>query len=109
MTVGWLLYLITLLPVIGILQVGGQARADRYTYVPLIGLFIMIIWLADEAARKNPSFRVILGVGGAVVLVFAGFQTSKTVSYWKDDVALFGRAVAVTTDNGRMKVDLANA
>lgn len=103
---GWVWYLVTLVPVIGLVQVGWQSMADRYTYIPLIGAFVMIAWgLPDLANRLLPSSvrRPTVGtafalVGGAVILVLSWF-TWKQVSYWKDTPTLWRRALAVTQRN----------
>ena len=97
--VGWLWFLGTLVPVIGLLQVGRQAMADRYTYIPLIGLFIMAAWgMADLLARwRCPKFLLPL-VGGIMILVFgtvAWFQ----VGYWRNAVSLFQHTLSVTQNN----------
>ena len=104
--VGWLWYLVTLIPVIGLIQVGAQAMADRYTYVPLIGLFITIAWEAAErmGERENGRVGARTAVVAVCVLVLAllAVQTRKQVGYWKDDLALFGHAVECTRDNYTM-------
>ena len=71
LTVGWLWYLGALMPVIGIIQVGTQARADRYTYLPMIGVYIMVAWLLKEVAHRWPVTRPALAAVGAVVLAAA--------------------------------------
>jgi tetratricopeptide (TPR) repeat protein len=99
LAVGWLWYLGTLIPVIGLVQVGAQAMADRYTYVPLIGIFIALAWAIPELLEGWHFRRLALGVlGGAVVwtLSLAGWSQ---VGYWRDGVTLFSRAVAVTDRN----------
>ena len=68
LAVGWFWFLGTLMPVIGILQVGTQARADRYTYLPMIGVYLMIVWLLKEVADRWPQTRIALAA--ASVLVF---------------------------------------
>jgi protein O-mannosyl-transferase len=97
LTVGWLWYVGGLVPVIGIVQVGRQALADRYSYVPLVGLFIAIVWMAaDLLERPRPAWRwTAVGAIVAVCLV----TTTMQVSYWRDSVTLFGHALAVTRDN----------
>ena len=94
--VGWLWYLGTLLPVIGLVQVGGQAMADRYTYVPFIGLFIVVVWgMADLAARwRAPKF--LLPVGAGVVLSALMVCTWVQVSYWRDSITLYEHTLEVT-------------
>ena len=98
--VGWLWYLGTLVPVIGLVQVGLQARADRYTYVPLIGIFIMVAWgardLALSVARRNGG-----AVAGLAVLTVAACAvvSRAQVGTWRDSTALFTHAIAVTDGN----------
>jgi Flp pilus assembly protein TadD len=96
---GWLWYLGTLLPVIGLVQVGAQAMADRYTYVPLLGILVAAVWWASDVARERgiPS-RVagaVAAVWVAVLAVAAGLQ----VATWRDSVTLHSHAVAVTDRN----------
>ncbi len=69
LAVGWLWYLGALVPVIGIIQVGTQARADRYTYLPMIGVYLMVAWLLKEVADRWPQVRPALAAGGVVVLM----------------------------------------
>ncbi|HWX21274.1 MAG TPA: tetratricopeptide repeat protein [Candidatus Binatia bacterium] len=96
---GWSWYLGMLVPVVGLVQVGWQSIADRYSYLPLIGMFILLAWTAhDLGARWRPS-RILLPVlGGVVVLVCAAF-THRQLGYWKDSGALFRHAIAVTGNN----------
>ena len=97
--VGWLWYLCTLLPVIGLVQVGGQAMADRYTYVPFIGLFIVLVWgMADLGTRwQAPPFLLPLGAG--VVLAALMICTWVQVRYWHDSLTLYEHALEVTRGN----------
>ncbi len=96
---GWLWYCGTLIPVIGLVQVGGQAMADRYTYLPSLGLFIMVVWGAAELAKPWRYHAMALGVaGGAVVLVCVGL-TRRQLVYWQDSETLYRHTLAVTTDN----------
>jgi tetratricopeptide (TPR) repeat protein len=95
--VGWFWYLGTLLPVIGIVQVGDQAMADRYTYVPLIGPFIAIAWGAGDFAARIGARRV---AGAAVACLFAGIiATFVQIGYWRDTATLFSHAVQVDDNN----------
>jgi type IV pilus biogenesis/stability protein PilW len=97
--VGWLWYLGTLLPVIGLVQVGGQAMADRYTYLPLIGLFIMVAYgMADLGARWRAP-RFLLPVGAGVVLSALMICTWVQVGYWRDSASLFAHTLQVTRNN----------
>jgi protein O-mannosyl-transferase len=96
---GWFWYLGTLVPVIGIVQVGGQAMADRYTYVPLIGIFICIVWGAAEALDDSRAGRAVLAVAAALALTACGVATRNQASYWRNDFALFQHALEVSPDN----------
>ena len=97
--VGWLWYLGTLVPVIGLVQVGQQARADRYTYVPLVGLAIAVAWGAAELARRGPRVRWAVAGGGLVSLAALAVASWHQVQHWEDSLALYRRAVAVTRAN----------
>lgn len=96
---GWFWYLITLLPVIGLVQVGSQALADRYTYIPLIGLFILCCWLIPDLLRDLRQRQVILGVLAGVVIVSLTSVTWRQIGYWKDNLSLYRHTLAVTTGN----------
>jgi tetratricopeptide (TPR) repeat protein len=96
---GWFWYLITLLPVIGFIRIGGQALADRYTYIPLTGLFLMIIWGGAEAADR---WRKGIGAAaGAAVIVVAllSVLTATQIRYWQNSYALYSHALAVVKRN----------
>jgi Flp pilus assembly protein TadD len=97
--VGWLWYLGTLIPVIGLVQVGGQSMADRYQYIPMLGILTLIAWgLADlTRGRRLPRNIVILsGIAGVLVLAIAA---RAQLGYWADSEALFNHTQAVTEDN----------
>ena len=81
---GWLWYLVMLLPVLGLVQVGGQAHADRYTYLPQIGVYIAATWLAAELAAKWQVSRRALGGLTAVVLALLMACAWKQTGYWKN-------------------------
>jgi tetratricopeptide (TPR) repeat protein len=89
----------TLVPVIGLVQVGVQTRADRYTYVPLTGLFIIIAWGLPELFGRWRYRRVVLAVLAGVVLAGAIAATSIQLRYWRNSVALFGHTLDVTKNN----------
>ena len=97
--VGWLWYLGTLVPTIGLVQVGSQSMADRYMYIPSIGLFLLIVWGVDALFGSWPHKRYLL-VAGAT-LAFAGCLvcTRELLKCWQDTEKLYRRALAVTTDN----------
>jgi tetratricopeptide (TPR) repeat protein len=97
--VGWLWYVGTLVPMIGLVQVGFQARADRYAYVPLIGVFVAIVWGLAEWARSSPRAVPVLGALGLCVLVAMGITTNLQTRYWHDDISIMGHAVAVGDGN----------
>jgi tetratricopeptide (TPR) repeat protein len=96
---GWLWYLGMLVPVIGLVQVGRQAMADRYTYIPLTGLFIMLVWLAGDIIGKWRYRGLIVGFAGSAVLAGLGILTFRQVGYWRDTMTLLTHTAAVTTDN----------
>ena len=97
--VGWLWYLGTLVPVIGLVQVGIQSRADRYTYVPLVGIFIIVSWsVAELAALWGIRARVLLPTAG-ISLIACIIATRAQVGYWHDEVTLWEHAAQVTPDN----------
>lgn len=98
LVVGWLWYLITLLPVIGIVQVGGQAMADRYTYLPLIGLFIIIAWGLPDLLRGRRGVAV-LSLVAVLATVLLAVATRQQVRCWKDDLTLFTHAAKHTRNN----------
>jgi len=104
--VGWLWYVGTLLPVIGLVQVGNQAWADRYTYVPLIGLFIMAAWGARDLTAGLPGARLLRPLGAGIILTALLILTLRQVSYWRDSVTLFEHTLAVTSDNFVIRHDL---
>jgi hypothetical protein len=96
---GWLWYLVSLLPVIGLVQVGGQAMADRYTYIPLIGIFIAIVWEIRRLKIPRLPRAVCLPSIAALLLVVLALLTYRQVGYWRDSEALFLRALDVIQDN----------
>jgi tetratricopeptide (TPR) repeat protein len=98
--VGWLWYLGTLVPVIGIVQVGRQAMADRYTYIPLIGLFIIVAWGVCDLLAGIRYRKIILSFSSAAVLSALGAVSWQQAGYWRDDISLYKRATEVVPDNG---------
>jgi Flp pilus assembly protein TadD len=97
--VGWLWYAGTLVPVAGFVQVGYQAMADRYTYIPSIGLFVMLAWGADELLARWPLRRVALATASAVLLAACAVGTHAQVGVWRDGETLWRHSVAATQDN----------
>jgi tetratricopeptide (TPR) repeat protein len=99
LTIGWLWYLGTLVPVIGIVQVGSQARADRYTYIPLIGLFIMAVWGIPELLKKWRYLKEALFAASALTISFFFIVTWIQVGYWQNSIILFEHTLKVTDNN----------
>ena len=97
--VGWLWFLGTLVPVIGVVQVGNQAYADRYTYLPYIGLFVAVVYGARGWFSRSPSRRRALGVVAGTAVMALAVCSWVQIRYWKDGVTLFSRALAVTEKN----------
>jgi len=94
--VGWFWYLGTLVPVIGIVQVGGQAMADRFTYIPLIGMFIIIAWGVPELISKWCYKKKALSVSAGIIIFALLITTWKQVSHWKSSITIFKHAIRVT-------------
>ena len=107
--VGWLWYLGTLVPVIGLVQVGDQAMADRYTYFPLIGIFLAVTFLIKDFAERQRFSPRWLGTLAGVVLVACLLLTEKQLAYWRDSQTLFTHALAVTKDNALAHLNLGEA
>jgi tetratricopeptide (TPR) repeat protein len=117
--VGWLWYLVTLAPVIGIVQVGTQAMADRYLYLPAIGIYLAVVWsLADLAAlaelaapaegRRRAAVGAAGAAAGAVVIAVLSWRTVAQVAVWKDSITLFRHSLTVA-ESYLAHVDLADA
>lgn len=102
LTVGWLWYIGTLIPVIGLIQVGDQAMADRYIYLPSIGIFIIVAWGVPELLAKWHYRKIALPAVAAVALAVLLMCTRMQVSHWKSDSTLFGHALEVTENNSVM-------
>lgn len=97
LAVGWLWYLGTLLPMIGLVQVGLQARADRYTYLPLAGIFVMLVWGAAEWSGRR--LRSVATVFALLMLAVLSILCRRQVAIWRDTLTLFTHAAAVTERN----------
>lgn len=96
---GWAWYLITLVPVIGIVQVGLQSMADRYTYIPLTGVFIMLVWGIADISARFPRRNTLLATLTIILLIATSLATWRQVSYWKNSTTLFNHALESTQDN----------
>jgi tetratricopeptide (TPR) repeat protein len=108
LTVGWLWYLGILVPVIGLVQVGSQAMADRYTYLPFIGLFIMIAWGLYDLSTNRRYRRITLGPLALAVLLALAVCTRLQLRHWRNNSTLFEHAINVTDNNFVMNNNYAN-
>jgi protein O-mannosyl-transferase len=96
---GWFWYLVMLVPVLGIIQVGMQAHADRYTYLPHVGLYILITWMISDTISWRPLGRPVLAVGAAIVITVLAWQAGIQTSYWHESETLWTHTLMVTQDN----------
>jgi len=103
---GWLWYLGTLVPVIGLIQVGKQAMADRYAYVPMIGLFIIIAWGIPDLLRGWPCRKIIFIISSVAVISSLMICSVLQVRYWRNGVTLFEHALLATDINSRAYYNL---
>ena len=99
LAVGWLWFFITLVPVIGLVQVGLQATADRFTYVPIIGLAIMVAWGVPDLLEPYRSRLVVLAVSSSIALSLLTARSWVQVQYWRNSTVLFEHALQVTHRN----------
>jgi tetratricopeptide (TPR) repeat protein len=106
---GWLWYLGTLVPVIGLVQVGRQFIADRYTYIPLIGIFIMIAWGVPDLLRDWRDRRIALSAAAGLILLAFSALSWGQLGYWKDSITLFSHATEEFPDNHIARNILGNA
>ena len=97
---GWLWYCGTLVPVIGLVQVGSQAMADRYTYIPSLGVFILTVWGVCELTCRWRYQVAVLSAMGGIVIILCVALTQRQIGYWQDGETLFRHALAVTKNNG---------
>jgi len=97
--VGWFWYVVMLVPVIGIVQVGLQGHADRYTYLPQIGLYVAIVWLIRDLTKSWRQQRVILGAAAAIILGSLSILSRKQTTHWRDTEALWSYTLTVTPEN----------
>ena len=107
--VGWLWFLGTLVPMIGLIQVGRQAMADRYAYLPFVGLFIMVTWGIADFAQQRRLARAWLAVPACAVLMALALLSYRQISYWSDDVVLWAHTLEITTGNYAAENELADA
>lgn len=107
LAVGWFWYGITLLPVIGLVQVGVQAMADRYTYIPSVGVFVAVVWTVSELLDRMPNGKTMATVAAALVIGLFAVEARSQVHYWKDSETLWRHTLDVTTDNFMAQGNLA--
>ena len=99
LVVGWFWFLGTLVPMIGLVQVGSQAMADRYAYLPFIGVFIAVTWGLAECMERWPLAKLWLPAGSLAVLVCLSFAARRQLSYWSDDLTLWEHSSEVVKNN----------
>jgi len=104
--VGWLWFLGTLVPVIGLVQVGGAALADRYTYIPSIGVFLAVAFGARDLAGRFQPLRIPVGIAAGLILASCLMLTENQLRFWRDSQTLFTHALAVTRDNDVARINL---
>ena len=97
--VGWLWYLGTLIPVIGLVQVGSQSMADRYTYIPLIGIFLILVWSGVDLANRYKLIRKIGPVFCLVILLVLGGISMRQVRFWGTNIELYEHALVAAENN----------
>lgn len=107
--VGWLWFLGTLVPVIGLVQIGDQQMADRYMYVPAIGLYIAVVWTANSMLHRSRSWNLALASVTALVVLGLAATSFRQTAYWRNSVTLFEHAIDVTRNNATAHYNLANA
>jgi tetratricopeptide (TPR) repeat protein len=99
LAVGWFWFLGTLVPVIGFVQVGAQSMADRYTYIPSIGLFVVVVWGMAEHFHSRPDGKLPLAIVSGSALLGLVLATSLQITYWRSSTSLFLHAIEVTQNN----------
>jgi len=109
LAVGWFWFLIALLPVIGLVQIGSHSLADRYMYIPLIGLLIAVVWCVSEAARPGPGARRVVGLASVAVVAACMAVSWAQLAHWGDAVSVFRRAVSVAPGNALAQNNLGAA
>jgi Tfp pilus assembly protein PilF len=104
--VGWMWYLITLIPTTGLVGIGPKIMADRYTYLPLIGLFIMMVWGLPDLVKSWPYRRTVLSLSAGIVLSGTMICSWLQVRHWKDSIALSEHSIEVTENNYKSYTNL---
>jgi tetratricopeptide (TPR) repeat protein len=108
-TIGWLWYLVTLAPVSGLIQVGSHSMADRYTYIPLVGIFIIAVWGCSDLVCRARRRKELAAFGACALALAIGAVACYQLQYWNDSETLMRRALAVTGPNGIAENNLATA
>lgn len=106
---GWFWFLGMLVPVIGLVQVGEQSMADRYFYLPSIGIFIVAAWGGTDLMNRAHFPKFAIGTTGVTILILGALRTSNQLQNWRDSETLFRHAIAVTTNNYSAYIDLGSA
>jgi tetratricopeptide (TPR) repeat protein len=101
--VGWLWYVGTLVPMIGLVQTGAQAMADRYMYIPMLGLLIIIAWAVKDFVVNRPHWKIVAAVLAVAALLSSLILTRIQVRYWENNLTLYGHALKVTKNNAVME------
>src|SRR5207237_942528 len=107
--VGWFWYLLLLVPVLVIVQAGLQARADRFTYLPHIGITMLLTWMCADLTQQLRNRQIILASAATFVIAASMILAYKQTTYWRDSISLWERALAVTPDNQTARQNLAAA
>ncbi len=107
--VGWLWFLGMLVPVIGIVQAGLQSLADRYTYLPLLGIFMLVIWWLADLAQQFPRWQLSIQSAGAAAVAACAIISARQTTFWNSTTALFGHAVEVTSESALAEYTLGRA
>jgi Flp pilus assembly protein TadD len=107
--VGWFWYLVLLVPVLGIVQAGLQARADRFTYLPHIGITMLVTWTCADLTQRWRNRQIILASAATCVIASLMILSYQQTTYWRDSISLWEHAVAVTPDNQTAHQNLAAA
>jgi tetratricopeptide (TPR) repeat protein len=108
LAIGWFWFLGTLVPVIGFVQVGLQSHADRYLYIPMVGLLMMLAWSAVDLLAARPSLKLAVATAAGVVCLICLVAAHVQTGYWENSGTLFERAVDVTHDNYVAEYNLGN-
>jgi tetratricopeptide (TPR) repeat protein len=106
LAVGWFWYLGMLVPVIGLVQVGSQAMADRYTYVPMVGFSIALVWTLGDLVEHRPALRIAASVAAVGALAVLAVASYRQAAYWKSSRTLFEHTLSVTSDNSVIQNNL---